>query len=70
MQAPSEFWVLRDTRGEFYAYSDQDGVRCTDRIEIARKYFTRKGATVAMTNLSKAYGKQTEPKLYRLTYHP
>lgn len=62
--------MLRDYRGEFYAYSDQDGVYCTDRFDMARKYSTRKGACVAKNNLLRAYGKSTEPILYRLTYEP
>ena len=66
-----EFWVLRDYRGEFYAYSTPDGgVRCTDRIDMARKYSTRKGASVATFTLSQAYGKQMTPILYRTTYEP
>lgn len=70
LKAPTQVWVLRDYRGEFYAYSDHDGVRCTDRIDMARKYTTRKGACVAMNNVAKAYGKQTTPILYRITYEP
>lgn len=67
---PREVWVLRDFRGEFYAYSDQDGVRCTDRIDMARKYSSRKGASIAMVNLSRAYGKSIKPVLFRLIYEP
>lgn len=66
-----EFWVLRDYRGEFYAYSTPEaGVRCTDRIDMARKYSTRKGAAVASFTLCEAYGKQMTPILYRTTYEP
>lgn len=69
--APLEFWVLRDVRGEFYAYSTPEGgVRCTDRIDMARKYSTRKGAGVATFTLAKAYGKQMAPVPYRITYEP
>lgn len=70
LNLPREVWVLRDYRGEFYAYSDHDGVRCTDRIDMARKYTTRKGACVAMSNVLKAYGKTTTPIRYLLTYEP
>lgn len=70
INAPREIWVLRDFRGEFYAYSDHRGVRCTDRIEMARKYSSRRGALVAMSNLVHAYGKSTTPIKYRITYEP
>ena len=67
------FWLLRDARGEFYCYSiPETGVRCTDRIDLARKYTTRKGALVASANVRQAYGKLTEPVKYRtnITYAP
>lgn len=66
---PPELWALRDERGEFYAYSTPDGgVRCTNRVDFARKYSTRKGASTAMVNISQSYGKQTKPILLKLTY--
>lgn len=68
-----EFWVLRDARGEFYAYSlPETGVRCTHLIEIAKAYKTRKGALVAASNVRLAYGKLIEPVKYRtkITYQP
>lgn len=67
------FWVLRDARGEFYAYSLPDtGVRCTHLIEYAMKYNTRKGALIAASNVRRAYGKLTEPIQYqtKITYQP
>lgn len=69
LEFPQAFYVLRDTRGEFYAYSTPDaGVRCTDAITHARKYFTLKGASVARSNLTKAYGKQSKPVLVRASF--
>lgn len=69
INVPREIWLLRDKRGEFYAFSTPDGgVRCTDRIDMARKYSTRKGASVAMVNIAQAYGKMTKPVLFRLIY--
>ena len=71
LNMPSSFWILRDDRGLFYAYSRNDcGVRCTEQIRLARKYETRKGATVAALNLRQAYGKLTEPVSYSITYAP
>lgn len=69
LDMPSSFWILRDDRGLFYAYSHTDcGVRCTEQVKLARKYSTRKGATVAAFKLRQAYGKVTEPVSYRITY--
>lgn len=68
-----EFWILRDARGEFYAYSLPDtGVRCTHMIELAKSYATRKGALVAASNVRLAYGKQLEALKYKtiITYLP
>lgn len=70
---PAYFWLLRDPRGEFYAYSlPETGVRCTDRVDIASKYTTRKGARVAASNVLRAYGKSLEAIKYRtvITYEP
>lgn len=67
------FWVLRDARDEFYAYSLPDtGVRCTHLIEYAMKYKTRKGSLIAAANVRRAYGKQLEPVKYQtiITYQP
>lgn len=67
------FWLLRDLRGEFYAYSvPETGVRCTDRVDLARKYTTRKGALVALSNVRIAYGKQLEAVKYAtmISYQP
>lgn len=68
-----EFWLLRDARDEFYAYSLPDtGVRCTDRVELAKSYKTRKGALVAASNVRIAYGKQLWAVKYKtiITYQP
>lgn len=68
-----EFWILRDARGEFYAYSLPDtGVRCAHMIELAKAYKTRKGALIAASNVRIAYGKQLEPIKYKtiITYQP
>lgn len=70
---PAAFWLLRDPRGEFYAYSLPDtGVRCTDRVDIAMKYTTRKGAKVAAANVLRAYGKTLVAIKYKtiITYEP
>lgn len=70
---PPLFWILRDARDEFYAYSLPDtGVRCTDRIEYAMKYKTRKGALIAAANVRRAYGKQLWTWQYKTvtTYQP
>lgn len=66
------FWVLRDDRGEFYAYSTPtDGVRCTDKLRLARKYGSKHGANSARHKILQAYGKHTQPTHFtiRLTYH-
>ena len=68
-----EFWVLRDARDEFYAYSLPDtGVRCTHLIEYARPYDTRKGALIAASNVRLTYGKQLWAVKYKtkITYLP
>lgn len=67
LSTPLPFWVLRDLRGEFYAYSSPEvGVRCTDELRLARKYGTRKGAAVAQRLIVNAYGKQTTPVRFRV----
>lgn len=72
LPVPPSFWVLRDDRGLFYAYSTVDaGVRCTDEIRLARKYSTERGAWSAHHKIRLAYGKHTQPTYFttRLTYH-
>lgn len=62
-----EFWCLRDERGHYYAYSnDEAGVRCCEDVRHARKYATAKGAWVAQHNILTAYGKRTSPVLFEL----
>ena len=69
LDVPQAFYVLRDARGEFYAYSTPDGgVRCTDAITLARKYFSLKGASVARSNITKAYGKHIVPVRVRAAF--
>lgn len=70
---PATFWILRDARDEFYAYSvPETGVRCTDRIQYAMYYKTRKGALIAAANIRRAYGKQLWTWQYKTvtTYLP
>jgi hypothetical protein len=72
ISVPPGFWVLRDERGLFYAYSSpESGVRCTDEMRLARKYGTERGAWSAHHKIRLAYGKQTQPIYFttRLTYH-